>query len=70
MKRKNRVPRVSGRMHKRPGIERLHTFRSRIWNMTSYIDGRIIVILQSGKCYISNKKHARWNLIKPFAAKE
>jgi hypothetical protein len=50
---------VSERMHTRPGVELVHTFRSHVVSMTNY-QGRILVVLESGKAYRSNAKGTRW----------
>lgn len=57
---------VSEILHKRPGIKRLHTFRSNVTNMTSY-KGRILVVLANGKAYRSNLKVSRWYKINPVS---
>lgn len=45
----------------RPGIHRVHTFRSHVRAMRKHPDGkRLIVVLASGKAYISNAKMTRW----------
>lgn len=58
---------VSERMHTRPGVELVHTFRSHVVSMTNY-RGRILVVLESGKAYRSNLKATRWYRIQPTAA--
>lgn len=58
-----RRPLVQGEVLYRPGVKKLHTFRSRIVAMAIHGD-RIIVILANGKAYISNKKHTRWRKVK------
>ena len=63
MRRKNIIP-VSERLHKRPGIKKLHTFRSQVVSMTTF-SGRIVVILANGKSYRSNDKVTRWYKLKP-----
>lgn len=55
---------VSEILHKRPGIKRLHTFRSNVANMTSH-KGRILVVLENGKAYRSNRDVTRWYKISP-----
>ena len=41
---------VSDRMHKRPGVKLMHTFRSNVVSMTNYRE-RILVVLANGKAY-------------------
>ena len=47
----------------RPATKKLHTFRSRIVEMANDSDGRLTVILENGKIYVSNKKHTRWRKV-------
>lgn len=52
-------------MNNRPGTKLLHRFRSNVTGITKLRDRygeRIMVILESGKVYISNKKVTRWRL--------
>lgn len=49
----------------RPGSQYLHRFRSNVAAMTLTPDERMVVVLASGKAYISNKKLTRWRLLKP-----
>lgn len=59
-----KIKSVSETLHKRPGIKRLHTFRSQVTSMASH-KGRILVVLENGKAYRSNLKATRWYKINP-----
>jgi hypothetical protein len=55
---------VSARLHKRPGAKLVHRFRSNVVGMDRFRDW-IIVVLENGKAYRSNKAVTRWYLIRP-----
>ncbi len=47
----------------RPGMEKIHAFRSRVLGMTPFKD-RLMVLTERG-VYVSNKKMTRWRKIYP-----
>ena len=44
----------------REGSKVVHRFKANIASMTAMPDGRIVVVLNSAKAYISNKTLTRW----------